>query len=97
MRPDELKDITVEISVLTPFHEVPGPEAFVPGKHGIYIEKGLRGAVFLPQVAPEQGWDRAQTLSHLCQKAGLPPDEWRKPGMKFFIFTAQVFGEPEQK
>ena len=55
--------------------------------------KGRRSAVFLPQVAPEQGWTREQTLQHLCRKAGLPSDAWQAPTMKFFVFTAQVFGE----
>ena len=95
VRPDELKDIDVEVSVLTPFREVPSAEDFVPGKHGIYITKGRYSAVFLPQVASEQGWDRAETFRHLCAKAGLPMDEWKRPGMKFQVCTGQAFGEKE--
>ncbi len=95
VRPDELDDIDIEISVLTPFKEVPGPDDFVPGKHGIYIKKGFRSAVFLPQVASEQGWDRAETFRNLCMKAGLPPDEWRKPGMQFNICEGFHFGEKD--
>ena len=91
--PAELKDIEIEISALTPAEPVSGPADFQVGRDGIIIRKGYFGAVFLPQVAPEQGWDRDQTLSHLCRKAGLPADEWKKPGMKFFTFTAQVFDE----
>lgn len=89
----ELNDIEIEISVLTIAKEVPGYEAFEVAKHGIIIRKGDQTAVFLPQVAPEQGWDRDTTLQQLCRKAGLPTDEWKKPGMKFFVFTAQVFDE----
>jgi len=90
---NELEDIRIEISVLTIAQEVAGPKDFKVGRDGIIIRKGFRGAVFLPQVAPEQGWDRATTLSHLCVKAGLPADEWKKPGMRFFTFRAQVFDE----
>ena len=93
VKPEELEDIEVEVSVLTPFREVSGPEGFVPGKHGIYIKKGRHSAVYLPQVAADQGWDRAETLTHLCQKAGLSRDEWQRPGMEFFVCTGQAFGE----
>ena len=93
VRPDELEEIQIEISVLSIAEEVSGPEKFEVGKHGIIIWKGSRSAVFLPHVALEQKWSREETLRHLCIKAGLPEDEWEKPGMKFFIFAAQVFGE----
>ena len=95
VRPDELRDIDIEISVLTPFREVAGPDGFIVGQHGIYIQKGMYSAVFLPQVATEQGWDRAETLRHLCRKAGLPMDEWQKPGMKFNVCEGFKFGEKE--
>ena len=93
VRAGELKDIELEISVLSLARQVRGPEDFEVGRHGIIIRKGGGGAVFLPQVAPEQHWTREQTLDNLCLKAGWPPDEWRKPGMAFYTFTAQVFGE----
>jgi AMMECR1 domain-containing protein len=50
--------------------------------------------VFLPQVAPEQGWDLAATLTHLSRKAGLPPDAWKDPRARFTVFEAIVFHEP---
>ena len=62
----EMDDIDIEISVLTPPQEISGPEEFMPGEHGIIINKVFYSAVFLPQVAPEQGWDREETLSNLC-------------------------------
>ncbi len=91
---DEVKALSIEISVLTPPREVKSAEDFVVGKHGILIEKGGRRAVFLPQVAPEQGWNRDQTLDHLAAKAGLEPGAWRT-GTRFWVFEAQVFGEDE--
>jgi AmmeMemoRadiSam system protein A len=74
VRPTELDTIEIEISVLTPKEEIEKPEDFLPGRDGIIIEKEGRRAVFLPQVALEQHWDREQTLQHLCRKAGLPID-----------------------
>lgn len=88
----ELGDIKIEISVLSEPKPVASWQDIDVGRHGVILRKGMRGATFLPQVAPEQGWDREQMLSHLAQKAGLPPDAW-KEGATFFVYTAQVFGE----
>lgn len=88
--PDELSNITLEVSVLTPLREVAGPDDVVVGRHGILLEKNGRHAVFLPQVATEQGWDLATTLAHLCRKAGLPADAWRQ-GARLCVFEAEVF------
>jgi hypothetical protein len=92
---DELEQIEIEISVLTPAHRVAGPGDIVVGRDGVILEKNGRSAVFLPQVAPEQGWDRATMLSHLAAKAGLRPDAWRE-GATFRTFEAEVFGEGER-
>ena len=88
----ELDGLEVEVSVLSPAHPVAGPTAIEVGKHGVILEKGRHRALFLPQVATEQGWDRQSMLNHLAQKAGLPVGGWRT-GAKFEVFTAQVFGE----
>jgi len=86
----ELADIDIEVSALTPLVPVAGPEEIVIGRHGIVLSKGGRKSVFLPQVAPEQGWDRETTLTHLALKAGLGPDAWRE-GCEFLVFEADVF------
>jgi len=91
---NELEDLSVEVSLLSPSRKVPGPESVRVGIHGVVLSKNGRSAVFLPQVAPEQGWDRETMLDHLAKKAGLAPDAWRR-GAIFEIFTAQVFGEEE--
>lgn len=89
---EELDDIEIEISVLTPPVAIPGPDDFIVGKHGIILQKKGRSAVYLPQVAQEQGWNREETLTRLSEKAGLLPDAW-KEGSEFFVFEAQVFEE----
>ena len=90
LRPAEIPDLELEISALTPLAPVPGPEAIVPGRHGVLLEADGRSAVFLPQVAPEQGWDRETMLDHLALKAGLPADAWRR-GASLQVFAAEVF------
>lgn len=89
---DELPKLHIEISALTPPHPVSSYKDIVIGKDGVTLEKGGRFAVFLPQVAPEQGWGVEETLTHLAMKAGLPPDAW-KSGASFQVFEAVVFGE----
>ncbi len=89
----ELEDLHIEVSILTRPEPAPGPQAFVVGRHGVILNAFGRGAVYLPQVAPEQGWDRDTTLTHLARKAGLPLDAWRKPSATLSLFEAQVFGE----
>jgi AmmeMemoRadiSam system protein A len=90
---DELKHLEIEVSVLTPLSSVPGPEAIQPGRDGVVLRLGARSAVFLPQVAAEQGWDRAEMLDQLAQKAGLSPGAWRDRRATFLTFRADVFDE----
>jgi AmmeMemoRadiSam system protein B/AmmeMemoRadiSam system protein A len=88
----ELGGLEVEVSVLSPAYPIPGPDSIEVGKHGVILEKDGHRALFLPQVAPEQGWSRKTMLEHLAQKAGLSADGWRR-GASFEVFTAQVFAE----
>lgn len=96
LRREELPRCALEISVLTPMQPVPGPSAIVVGRDGVVLRKQGRSAVFLPQVATEQGWDREQLLTQLARKAGLPPDAWRG-GAEFLTFQAEVFGEADDR
>ncbi len=93
---DELDRISIEISVLTPLREVPDARSIEIGRHGVLLTKRGRSAVFLPQVAPEQGWDRETMLRELCHKAGLSGDDWRE-GARLEVFEAQVFSEEEAR
>ena len=88
----ELSGLRVEVSALTPPRRVASWRDIVLGRDGMTLEKDGRFAVFLPQVAPEQGWDLPTTLSYLSQKAGLPADAWRE-GAVFETFQAEVFHE----
>lgn len=88
----ETKAIRIEISALTPPRQVASWRDIEVGRHGVVLNRHGRSAVFLPQVAPEQGWDRDTMLTHLAQKAGLPGDAWRE-GAQFSVFEAEVFHE----
>ena len=87
----ELSDLHVEISVLTPTQEVNSWRDIRLGLDGIILQKGESRAVFLPQVASEQGWSLEETLSQLSRKGGLAPGEWRQKAT-FLTFQAEVFG-----
>ena len=92
VRPEELELLKIEISVLTEPVVISDLAEFQVGRDGIILKKGTHQAVFLPQVAPEQGWDAATTLEHLSLKAGLGLHDWRT-GASFETFQAEVFGE----
>jgi AmmeMemoRadiSam system protein B/AmmeMemoRadiSam system protein A len=92
VRAEDFKDLKFEISALTPPRPVKSCRDVRIGKEGIVLEKNGRSAVFLPQVAPEQGWGLEETLSHLSRKAGLPAGAW-KEGAACTVFEAIVFGE----
>jgi AmmeMemoRadiSam system protein A len=94
---DELTGVEIEISILSPPKAVGGPSDIVVGRDGVVITADGRSAVFLPQVAPEQGWNREQMLDNLCLKAGLAANRWRRPGMRFETFQADVFDEKQIK
>jgi hypothetical protein len=89
---DECNDITIEISALTAPKPISSPDEVRIGIDGVVLNKDGRSAVFLPQVAPEQGWDLNQTLTNLSLKARLSGDAW-KEGASFLVFQAVVFGE----
>jgi AmmeMemoRadiSam system protein A len=92
LTPDELAEVTVEISILSPFRRVTDVEQIGVGVHGLMIFKDGHQGLLLPQVPVEQGWDRDEFLANLCLKAGLLEGCWRE-GATLYAFTAVVFGE----
>jgi AmmeMemoRadiSam system protein B/AmmeMemoRadiSam system protein A len=93
---DELKEVEIEISVLTPMKPVSGAGEIVVGRDGVLMAKDGHSAVFLPQVATEQGWNREALLDNLCLKAGLAGGCW-KQRVRLSTFQAVVFSESEFK
>ena len=93
LRSEELDDLHIEVTVLSPLEVIDGPEQIEVGRHGLVIEQGFQRGLLLPQVADEQGWDAVTFLEHTCLKAGLPVDAWQH-GAKLSRFEAVFFEEP---
>jgi len=97
VKPEEMKDIDIEISVLSELNKIKSADEIELGVHGVLIRKGFASGVFLPQVATETGWSKEEFLSCLCsQKAGLLPDAWKTGEVDMYVFTAEVFGEKNE-
>ncbi|MFU8780145.1 MAG: AmmeMemoRadiSam system protein A [Kiritimatiellia bacterium] len=88
----ELPQIDLTVSILSPAEAIASAAVFVPGQHGIILERQGRRAVFLPEVAAEQGWTREETLSALCVKAGLAAQAWRSDTHFAIFHTAILSG-----
>ena len=87
---DELDDLDIEISVLTPMRRIQGLDEFELHRHGIYIKKGYRSGTFLPQVADEVNWTKEEFVGHCSQdKAGLGWDGWRDA--ELYVYEAIIF------
>ncbi len=87
---DELENMILEISVLTPLKRIHSPEEIIMGKHGIYIKSGFSSGTFLPQVAQKYGWNREEFLGRCSRdKAGLGWEGWKTA--ELFTYEAIVF------
>lgn len=91
---DELPEIEIEISVMTPKKKISNWREINLGKDGVVVQKGSQSGTFLPQVATETGWNLEEFLGELCsQKAGLPNACYLDPEVSLYTFSAQVFKE----
>ena len=88
MKKEELKDMDIEISILSPLIPLRDVKDIQVGKHGLYILKGMQSGLLLPQVATELGWSRDEFLEHVCVKAGLPKNAWKDA--ELYTFTAEI-------
>ncbi|MDD2439073.1 MAG: TIGR00296 family protein [Methanosarcinaceae archaeon] len=99
VKPSEMKEITIEVTILTQPEkfELPAeklPEAVEIGRHGLFVKQGYFQGLLLPQVAPENNFDALDFLSHTCMKAGLSPEAWLT-GAEVYHFEGQIFKEKE--
>ena len=97
LQADELADLEIEISVLSPMRLINSTDEIEIGKHGLYIVNGYNRGLLLPQVATQYHWDRLPFLEQTCCKAGLPPDAWTDPHTKIYVFSAAVFSDHPHK
>ncbi|HCO11637.1 MAG TPA: hypothetical protein DIT19_00220 [Desulfonauticus sp.] len=91
VQPEELEELEIEISLLSPLEPVKNLEEIIPGKHGIYLRQGFHSGLLLPQVATEWGFGREEFLQQTCLKAGLKPNCYLDPKTEIYIFQAEVF------
>ena len=93
VRKEELPDLHIEISVMSPIVAVTDVSEIEVGRDGLIVSRGNHAGLLLPQVATEYAWDRDTFLRQTCNKAGLPSDAWRSPDCRIEKFSAEVFGE----
>ena len=89
---DELPDMLIEINVLSPLSPSK-PEDVRIGKHGLMINKGSKGALFLPEVAVSNGWDLQKFLDEVCLKANLPEGSWYDRESELYVFESEAWSE----
>ena len=92
VRVDELDEIELEISVLSPFVRISDTSEIELGRHGIYIRKGPNQGTFLPKVATQNGWDLDEFLGHCAmEKARIGWYGWKSA--EIYAYEALVFME----
>ncbi|MCL4549301.1 MAG: AmmeMemoRadiSam system protein A [Bacteroidetes bacterium] len=95
VRRSEIKNLEIEISILSEPFPLNSYDEIEIGKHGLILnEKGRRG-LLLPQVPIEHHLNREQFLDAICQKTGFPAGYWQKKFLSLSAFTATVFSESE--
>jgi uncharacterized protein len=90
----ELPSLHVEISVLGRPVPFAGPDQFRPGVDGLIVERGMRRALLLPQVATDWGWGAIHMLEAVCEKAGLDANAWMDERTRVSSFRTVRFGGP---
>jgi len=90
---EELPDLQISVSALTPLTQLKRVEDLEPGRHGLLISGEEHRGLLLPQVAAERGWDRERFLEETCRKAGLSGNAWKEGKVEIFTFEADVIDE----
>jgi len=95
VKKNELKDIKLEISLLSVPFKMNSYDDIIVGTHGLIVSENGRRGLLLPQVPIEHNMDKDEYLSSLCLKAGLSPNLWKEKVLNIEMFTATVFNEEE--
>jgi AmmeMemoRadiSam system protein A len=93
LSPDELDQVILEVSILSPMARVHSKNDIHVGEHGLVLELGTSKGVLLPQVATEYGWNVEEFLEAVCRKSGLPPSAWEYPDARISVFSAEIIDE----
>jgi len=93
---DELNEIDIEISVLSPMQKINSIDEIELGRHGIYLRKGFQTGTFLPQVATETQWSKEEFLGRCARdKANIGWDGWKDA--EIYIYEALKFSEKDYR
>lgn len=93
VRPDELDDLSIEISILSPMRPVERLDDIRIGRDGLLIIGERRRGLLLPEVPLDFGWGTEEYVRQLCHKASLPEDAW--PGRaRLLAFSTESFTAP---
>lgn len=90
---NELGEINIEITILSPLTVPSDPLALEAGKYGLHISRDGRRGVLLPQVATRYGWDIKTFIEQTCLKADLAKDAWQDADAEVLCFTALIIEE----
>ncbi len=93
LKESELTETKIEISVLSPMRKISSIKKIKVKRHGLFIKLEKAQGLLLPQVAIHNNWNRETFLEHVCMKAGLKKDDWKRPEVELMIFDAQIFSE----
>lgn len=90
MELEEIKEIDLEISVLSPLKRIYALEEIELGKHGIYIKNESGSGTFLPQVINKTGWNVEEFVGRCSRdKVRIGWDGWKTAEM--FTYEAFIF------
>ncbi|KAH8888632.1 hypothetical protein GQ53DRAFT_243684 [Thozetella sp. PMI_491] len=84
----ELPELEVAVTLLTDFEDANDAMDWEIGTHGLrlsfYYHGRRYGSTYLPDVAPEQGWTKEETVVSLMRKAGWMgrKDKWQEVDLK---------------
>ncbi|CAO4365220.1 unnamed protein product [Caenorhabditis nigoni] len=71
---EEVPSLQCGVSLLINFENIHNYRDWTIGRHGVRMNfndgRRTRSAVFLPEVASEQGWNHVETIDHLIRKSG---------------------------
>ncbi len=96
---EELDDISFEVTILTTPEEVmvTNPHEYLSkikvGRDGLIVKWEFGSGLLLPQVPIEYGWNEEEFLNHTCEKAGAPPDCWKRKSTMILRFEGIIFKE----
>jgi AmmeMemoRadiSam system protein B/AmmeMemoRadiSam system protein A len=96
LKAEDLDDLHIEISVLSPLRRIQAPEEIQIGRHGLVVRSGVHSGLLLPQVAEEHEWNAVEFLDSTSEKASLPRDAWKDKTTRVYVFSATVFGEEKE-